>query len=59
MLVSILHLLALVTAIQSAVAKPRDAVKDLQKQAIVALRKLELNGTQACSTSNAVVRKDW
>ena len=59
MLVPIIQILALVTTAQSAVAKPRDAVKDLQHQAIAALKKLEVNVTQQCSISNAAVRKDW
>lgn len=59
MLVPIVHLLALATNIQSIVAEPQNVVKGLQEQAMAALRKLEVNGTQSCSISNAAVRKDW
>lgn len=59
MFVPIFQLLALAAAVQSTVAKPQDAVKDLQKQAVAALKKLEVNSTQECSVANAAVRKDW
>jgi hypothetical protein len=59
MFVPVVQLLALATTFQSAVAKPRDAVADLQHQAIATLKKNEVNGTPGCSVSNAAVRKDW
>ncbi|KAF1365762.1 Di-copper centre-containing protein [Lizonia empirigonia] len=59
MFVPIFQLLALAAAVQSTVAKPQDAVKDLQTQAVAALEKLEVNSTQECSVVNAAVRKDW
>lgn len=59
MLVHVIQVLALAATIQAAVTKPRDAVKNLQKQAIAELRKVKTNGTEVCSLSNAAVRKDW
>jgi hypothetical protein len=59
MLMPVVQLLALAATIQSAVAKPQDAVKDLQQQAIAALKKVKVNGTEGCSVKNAAVRKDW
>lgn len=59
MLVAIVQLLALATTFQAASAKPQDAVKDLQRQAFAALKKVEINGTQECTVKSAAVRKDW
>ncbi|KAF9699242.1 hypothetical protein EKO04_002830 [Ascochyta lentis] len=59
MFVSIIQVLALAATVQSAVAKPQDAVQDLQHQAIAALKKIDVDSTQECSVSKAAVRKDW
>lgn len=59
MLLPLVQVLTLAATIQTAIAKPQDAVKDLQKQAIAALKTVKTNSTQACSVSNAAVRKDW
>lgn len=57
MLVPVLRVLALAATVQAAVT-PQDAVQDLQRGAIAALKKVKTNGTE-CSVPNAAVRKDW
>ena len=59
MLVPIVQLLTFATTFQAASAKPQAAVKDLQHHAIAALKKVEVNDTQACTVKSAAVRKDW
>ncbi|KAJ4985270.1 FAD-binding domain-containing protein [Stagonosporopsis vannaccii] len=59
MLFPILQILTFTATIQAAVTQPRDAVKNLQKRAIAELKKVQANGTEACSVTSAAVRKDW
>jgi tyrosinase len=59
MIITLLQVLALVATVQGTVAKPRNVVDDLQRQAIAALKGVKPGGSQTCALSNAAVRKDW
>ena len=59
MFITLVQMLALVATVQGAVAKTRNAVDDLQNQAIAALKGVKTHGPQTCTLKNAAVRKDW
>jgi tyrosinase len=59
MFVNLVQVLALVATVQGAVAKPRNAIDDLQNQAIATLKGVKTHGPQKCTLSKAAVRKDW
>lgn len=59
MFVNILQVFALVATVQGAVAKPRNVVDDLQRQAIAALNRVKTDVNKTCTVSKAAVRKDW
>jgi hypothetical protein len=59
MFVTLIQVLALVAAVQGTVAKPRNAVDYLQRQAMTALKGVTTDRSQKCTLSSAAVRKDW
>jgi hypothetical protein len=59
MFVTLVQVLALLAAVQGAVVKPRNAIDNLQRQAMTALKGVTTHGSQKCTLSSAAVRKDW
>jgi hypothetical protein len=59
MFVTLVQVLALLAAVQGAVVKPRNAIDNLQRQAMTALKGVTTDGSQKCTLSSAAVRKDW
>jgi hypothetical protein len=59
MFVTLVQVLALLATVQGAVAKPRNAIDNLQRQAMTALKGVTTDGFQKCTLSSAAVRKDW